>query len=302
MNVADRDYCIGRGVAAIRGKDSTDTAFIRYSLVNGMRDLLTLTAGSVFPNLSTGDLRGFRIPWLAPEARRAAAYALGALDDKIDSNRRTAATIDELLTAEVVRAEDERWTNVSVSSLASFINGGAYTKGATGHGRMVIRIAELNSGPGDSTVYTDLDVPDVSVAHPGDILMAWSGSLGVYRWARSEAIINQHIFKVVSNHFPSWLVFTKLKEAMPKFVQIAADKATTMGHIKRHHLDDVRVMIPEETEIRALDVRLGALWDRLVTAEVEAETLTALRNALLPELVSGRRQLSSNNALVGSAR
>src|SRR2546429_286201 len=79
-----------------------------------------------------------------------------------------------------------------VSSLATFVNGGAYTNGATGSGRIVIRIAELNRGTGPSTVYNDIDVPDDRTARTGDLLMAWSGSLGVYVWLGPEAIVNQH--------------------------------------------------------------------------------------------------------------
>ncbi len=40
---------------------------------------------------------------------------------------------------------------------------------------MVVRITELNSGPGGSTVYTDLEVPEDKTAHAGDLLMSWSG-------------------------------------------------------------------------------------------------------------------------------
>ena len=55
---------------------------------------------------------------------------------------------------------------------------------------MVVRIAELNSGPGGSTVYNDVSVDEENLARPGDLLFAWSGSLTVRRWFRPEAIVN----------------------------------------------------------------------------------------------------------------
>ena len=82
---------------------------------------------------------------------------------------------------------------------------------------MVIRIAELNSGPGGSTIYSDIDVASEHVAQAGDLLFAWSGSLDVYRWYRDEAIINQHIFKVICQKYPQWFVHRQLREAMPFF-------------------------------------------------------------------------------------
>ena len=73
------------------------------------------------------------------------------------------------------------WETHSVEDLAQYVNGRAFTKGASGKGRRVIRIAELNSGPGVSTIYSDIDIAPEHVAQPGDLLFAWSGSLDVYR-------------------------------------------------------------------------------------------------------------------------
>ncbi len=93
---------------------------------------------------------------------------------------------------------------------------------------MVIRIAELNSGTGGSTVYNDVPADSDNVAYPGDLSFSWSGSLNVYHWHGDEALINQHIFKVVCADYPQWFVHFHLREAMPFFQGIAADKATTM--------------------------------------------------------------------------
>src|SRR5690606_13482440 len=127
-------------------------------------------------------------------------------DDKIAANRRLVSGADALSQAhflEVVQEADR----IPLSATAKFINGKAFTKGASGTGRVVIRIAELNSGLGSSTVRSDIDVEDQYTARPGDILFAWSGSLTLHRWFRDEAIVNQHIFKVVPNEgVPPWLV------------------------------------------------------------------------------------------------
>jgi type I restriction enzyme S subunit len=153
---------------------------------------------------------------------------------------------------------------------------------------MVIRIAELNSGPGSSTVYNEIVVPDDKTARPGDILMSWSGSLGVYRWFRDEAVINQHIFKVLPNEFPAWLVFDRLYCALEVFRGIAKDKATTMGHIQRGHLETTTAEIPPAAIIDELDHELDPLWRRLLGAERECLRLERVRDMLAPVLTSGR--------------
>ena len=102
----------------------------------------------------------------------------------------------------------------------------------------MIRIAELNSGIGGSTVRNDIEVPDDNTARPGDLLFAWSGSLTAARWYRRRPSWNQHIFKVIpAAGRPMWLVNQAVHAKLDQFKAIAADK-DTMGHIQRRHLDE----------------------------------------------------------------
>ncbi|MER9937116.1 restriction endonuclease subunit S [Mesorhizobium sp. M0088] len=55
---ADGVYCLGRGVAAIRGRDGQQD-FVNATIDTFIDVLLQKTTGSVFPNLSGDDIRGF---------------------------------------------------------------------------------------------------------------------------------------------------------------------------------------------------------------------------------------------------
>lgn len=228
------------------------------------------------------------IPGFPLEEQRAIAATLGALDDKIESNTRLVKLIPEIISVYVAKELENNCSEIPVSNLAEFVNGGAYTKSASGNGRVVIRIAELNSGIGSSTVYNNIEVPDNKTARAGDILMSWSGTLGVYVWTLDEAIINQHIFKVLPKEYPSWLVFDRLNSAISEFRAIAADKATTMGHIRRDHLNSTLIEIPEMAGIERLNEICGLLWRKYISTQLEINELSSLRDALLPELMSGR--------------
>lgn len=275
-----------------------DAKFAYYWFLG--QDLSAYNSGSVQPMLNRNYIASVPIDVPPLKEQRAIAATLGALEDKIESNRMLVTLVPQVIRAHVSATLTSESESAPVATLADFVNGGAYTKGATGTGRMVIRIAELNSGPGDSTVYNELDVPDEKTARAGDILMSWSGSLGVYRWFRDEAIINQHIFKVMPTGYPAWLVFDRLDAVLPVFRSVAADKATTMGHINRGHLSSTEVKVPSQEAITNLNHIAAPLWERLLLAESETVKLTALRDTLLPELLSGRIRVGEAAELASS--
>jgi type I restriction enzyme S subunit len=96
MNWADRQYCIGRGIGAFRARrGAADTRFMYYALCYDLPRLLSRCAGSVFPNLARSDFETFEIWWPDKPTRAATASILGALDDKIELNRRMNETLEE---------------------------------------------------------------------------------------------------------------------------------------------------------------------------------------------------------------
>lgn len=283
--------------------------------------------------------RGFSVAVPSINEQHAIARVLGALDDKIQLNNRIKRTLEAVVralfkwcfidfgpvgsTAEgrrplrvVVQVAaqfanafqeselgpiPEGWSVATVADLARYVNGRNFTRGAIGAGRMVIRIAELNSGQGASTVYSDAPSAPENTAYPGDLLFSWSGSLGVYRWVRDEALINQHIFKVVCERYPQWFVHGHLLEALPFFQGIAADKATTMGHIKREHLRSVTIALPPAQFLGTMSETVAPLYQKLLQSERESLTLASIRNMLLPSLMSGEVRVGQGEKLVEQA-
>lgn len=261
-------------------------SYLRYLLMSEQTSIRTFAYGSVHQTMYYPDAKALWVLLPARPEQDAIADVLGALDDKIAANTKLAATADEYLRSRFQSLPHD--VTIPLSSTAQFVNGKAFTKGASGSGRVVVRIAELNSGVGGSTVFSDAVVDDKHVARPGDILFAWSGSLTLARWFRDEAIVNQHIFKVIPNaSFPKWLVHLLIRQKLDDFKAIAADKATTMGHIQRHHLDE-QVHLPAAALVENVDAEMEAVWSRALLAEQENLTLAALRDTLLPQLMSGK--------------
>lgn len=301
-----RPAWVNNNASAIRSRSGVNAHYLYYWL--RVHDMSVHRRGSGQPFISHESLADAPMTLPPERQQRAIAEVLGALDDKNEANRRLVYLCDEAWLARATRAlrqpanvATEAPVTTPLTSMAAFVNGRAFTTRATGSGRMVIRIAELNSGPGGSTVYNDIDVPEQHLARPGDLLFAWSGSLMIRRWYRSEAIVNQHIFKVLPQPgAPMWLVHTHLLHLLDDFRAIAADKATTMGHIQRRHLE-VPVPILNPYEVRQTDATCGPLWQRALAAERETLVLEQLRDTLLPQLLSGKLRVRDAEALVADA-
>ncbi len=259
--------------------------YLRYLLMLEQESVRRFAHGTTHQTMYYPEAKALCV-LVPPRAKQdAIAEVLGVIDQKIAANGSVIDRADALAQLHFRAAGSQQ---VPLSSLARFVNGKPFTKNATGSGRVVIRIAELNSGIGGSTVYNEIDVPDDHVARPGDLLFAWSGSLTVARWYRPEAIVNQHIFKVLPNPgVPMWLVNQAVRAKLDEFKGIAADKATTMGHIQRHHLDQ-NVGVPDASNANEINGLMASLWDVALAAEVESLKLAQVRDELLPLLMSGR--------------
>lgn len=279
-----------------------DITWAYYELLT--HDINGLDSGSAIPSTRREDFYAMplRLPPLREQKRIAALLA--AVDEKIDSNRRLAALLEETAATlfrarfvDFVGIEDfeeseigcipRGWRAGSLTDLARFVNGKAFTKYANGEGRPIIRIRELNGGVDDTTPSSDIDAVDDYLARDDDILFAWSGSLGAYRWSGPEALINQHIFKVLPERWPSWFVYSWIKRHMEDFRAIARDKATTMGHIQRRHLKEARLPQPDDAAIAEARHALDPIDEQRARLVGESRTLRELRDALVPKLISG---------------
>ena len=260
-------------------------------------------SGTVQPTLNAAVMAGFtlRVPSVAQQADTVAL--LSAVDARLNALQRVQATLGDMVLAECEASVEDRSgiDTISLSKATRLVNGGAYTKDATGTGRMVIRIKELNSGPSESTVYNDITVPPEKTAFPGDVLFAWSGSLGVWRWFADEAIVNQHIFKVLPGEHQVWLSWFHILSELEAFRDIAAGKATTMGHITKDHLDRAQVPAFSTVELEALRLRVEPLWQYQLSIGRQAVALENMRAFLLPRLVTGDLRVQEVESLIEAA-
>jgi type I restriction enzyme S subunit len=282
--------------------------------------------GAVQQHFNVGSARKMRMHLPELSEQRAITHILGTLDDKIELNRRMSETLESMARAlfkswfidfDPVRAKakgrdpglpkpladlfpsrlvdsdlgeiPEGWEVKSLDEIARFLNGLALQKYPPIGDRSLpaIKIAQLRAGntSGADRANAELDLD--YIVKNGDILFSWSGSLECVLWAGGDGALNQHLFKVTSGTHPRWLCYLGVHQHLERFREIAAGKATTMGHIQRHHLSEAKLAVPTGPLLRAISTSIELIVETIWKRDVQSHTLAALRDTLLPKLISG---------------
>lgn len=319
-------------VGFVAEQSKADVHFVEY-MFRFMRTRIQHQAtGSVQDNINIETLERLRFPVPPLAEQKAIAAVLGALDDKIELNRRMTTTLEAMARAlfqswfvdfDPVRAKfdgrqpfgldpdtaalfpeylnetarghvPEGWEVRSLDMIADYLNGIALQKYPPGEGATlpVIKIAQLRRGDSIGADRCNTDVPPKYIVQDGDVLFSWSGSLEVKLWCGGLGALNQHLFKVTSREFPKWFYFLWTLFHLDEFRLIAADKATTMGHIQRRHLNTATVLIPPRPLLDAMSRTMLRIIDQLIASEMQSRKLATLRDTLLPQLLSGNMNIN----------
>lgn len=188
------------------------------------------------------------------------------------------------------------WKRGSLIDIADYLNGLAmqkYRPAADEVGIPVLKIKELRQGCCDAT--SELCSPNIKtnyIIHDGDVIFSWSGSLLVDFWCGGTCGLNQHLFKVTSSEYDKWFYYAWTKHHLERFIAVAADKATTMGHIKRDELSKAEVLIPNEADYNRIGSLLHPIYDLIITNRIESKKLAETRDTLLPKLMIGEIDIS----------
>lgn len=334
------------GIIRMRpARADVDAGFIRYFLMSPLFQLQAeaSAAGSVLRHFGPSHLREMSFPVPSSHEQSAIASVLGALDDKIEQNRRTVRVLERLARAifrawfvdfEPVKAKvagaasfpsmpqaifdvlpthfidteigpvPEGWEVKGIASIATFLNGLAlqkYPPRGDGEDLRVIKIAELRKGSVDGAAWANGDMAERYVIDDGDLLFSWSGTLEAAFWFGGKGVLNQHLFKVTSLHFPRWFCLLWIRQHLPWFRAIAASKATTMGHIKRGHLQETQVVVPSKEVLHETNEVIGPIYDLFGQLMIESRKLAAMRDVLLPKLLSGEVRIGVEGGAEGES-
>lgn len=295
-----------RGIPAVAGTETTivrverqdllDPAYLNY-LMHSPRFKLLLrqyVKGMKVFRVHPDDLSRIEVVLPSLDEQRKIVSLLDALFEQQMLASRTNDYLAALLDVQfdnLIQSELDDWESASLLDIASYKNGLAMQRFrpiGDDPGLPVLKIRELGQGYcGSDAERCRSDIDESVTIHDGDLVFSWSGTLLLDFWAGGDAGLNQHLFKVTSEAYPSWFYYMWTKQHMRRFIALAKDRATTMGHIKRSALQESEVLVPPPNEMGLLTARFQPLVDEMIGLKVQSRKLSEIRDALLPRLMTG---------------
>ncbi len=190
----------------------------------------------------------------------------------------------------------EGWDTLPLDEIAYYQNGLALQKFRPKNENEflpVVKISQLKKGFANGEEKASPNIKPECIIDDGDVVFSWSGSLVVDIWCGGKAALNQHLFKVTSETYPKWFYYYFTKHHLAEFQRIAADKAVTMGHIKREHLASAKCAIPTDYILLKGTELIDSLLEKQIEQRLETNTLVETRDSLLPKLLSGELTIPS---------
>lgn len=262
------------------------------------------------PYLSLSDQH--RLTMTLPDiaSQRAIASALGALDDKIESNRRAIDLIQALgrSTYATWRGAHPDTYETTFGEFAE-VFGGA-TPRTTEPGFWGGHIAWATptdvtalSAPylfGTARMITEAGLASTSATlHPvGTIFMTSRATIGSFAVVQVPAATNQG-FIVVRPRKPEhrWFLFEEMRARVPDMLDRA--NGSTFMELSRGNFKLMPLEVPDEAALAGLDAVLSPLNAKAAQLDRETWRLASLRDSLLPELLSGRIRAAAAGVGVG---
>jgi len=342
VNIAEVECSIGRGLSIIRARSHADRKFIEFALRNMEQQWQVIEGGgSVFGNATRRDLATLSLPWPGnPLEREAIGYLLGALDDKIELNRKMNQTLEEMARAifkswfvdfDPVRAKAAGQKPSGLKPEIAALFPDSFEPSELGEIPKGWRVGTLGdvavqSRRGAKPEKIDPNTPYIALEHMprrSIALSEWGTADGLesnkFEFKKDEILFGKlrpYFHKVgiapvdgvcstdivvITPRRQGWFGFVLGHVASAEFVEYtnAGSTGTKMPRTSWTDMTRYQVVLPPEPMAAKFSKMTQPSVDRIVASIHESRTLAALRDTLLPKLISGELRVPDVERIAG---
>jgi type I restriction enzyme S subunit len=326
---------IASSLVIIRAKSDVSQEYIYYYLANPSAQNLAKQHdnGSAQPNLSVQAISRFLLILPSLKEQQAIACILGALDDKIELNRRTNETLEAMARAlfqswfvdfDPVQSKAEGRKPAGLDAATAKLFPDAFDKSAlgpvpkgwaVGSVRVVCERIE-NGGTPKRDVEAFWNPPEVPWLTSGEcrqgcivhtenfiskeglesssaklwppfttVVALYGATAGYASILGMQLCANQACCALIPKSGASSFIFLKVRSSLDHFQQ--QTRGSAQQNLSQSIVADLPTVVPSPEVLTAFESYTRPLFERCVHNLEAQDTLAALRDALLPKLLSG---------------
>lgn len=307
--------CLGRRMALLRPDRSVvDPRFLLYYYLGPefQRIIEANTIhGATVTRIGLATMPSWKVQIPNLQEQRAIAEVLGALDDKIAANDRTAQLCLELAEARFAAAvrnvpPGER----TFGDLAEVSGGGTPSSSVEEYWNGDIPWATPTDVTALSSPYmfsTNRMITEEGLAacssklYPaGSILMTSRATIGAFAIARTPTAVNQGFIVVnAKDVYHQWWLFHEMRARVSEFVSHA--NGATFLELSRGKFKQFPVRLPDASTLKTFSEGVAPLHDFAAQSVIKKEKLSITRDSLLPLLISGKVRVRDAEKVVEEA-
>ena len=310
--VVDGEAYINQRVLTIRTKGKTDKRYLYYVLKSSEFLAYVLThidSHSVQANISAGTIGEyeFELPPLATQRKIAAV--LGAIDDKIETNRKICVNLEAqaqaIFKSWFVDFEPfggkmpKGWKVVSLGECCNTVLGGTPSRNESTYWGG--DIAWINSGKvndfriieaSEFITRKGLDYSAAKLMPAKTVVIAITGAtLGQVSLLEIEASANQSVIGIIENEeMPYEFIYPLILSRISDLVNCQTGGA--QQHINKNDVNGLRFVRPDKKALAEYKNHVSAAYELIAKKCFENRHLEDMRDALLPKLMSGEIDVS----------
>ena len=288
-------------------REKYDVDFVYYAmLVLGKKLNFHSKTSTAVPIVNKSSFSSYEISCPPLDVQKQIASVLSALDDKIEKNMEVNKNLEQQAAAYfhhqfIVNAAPS-WKEGTISDLGTVIGGSTPSKAKpeyyTDNGIAWITPKDLSvdkskfiSHGADDITELGLRNSSASIMPAGTVLFSSRAPIGYIAIADGEVTTNQGFKSVVPNgNVGTAFVYYFLKNALPTIENMAS--GSTFKEISGSAMRTVPSVIPDDGSLQEFSDFCEPLFQQQRTLEAENRSLEALRDSLLPKLMSGELDVS----------
>ena len=333
MNWANQEYAIGRGIAAIASKNGADFNFFIKALIEiKLPSLLSIATGSTFPNISRGMLEELSFPVVHETEVKIISSLLSNIERYVFNLNLQNQVLEKMAQAifkhwfvdfefpneqgkpykssggKMVASElgeiPEGWLVVSLLEKSDLLSGGTpKTTNDNYWGGNIPWVSAKDIGRNQSYTFvtkTEKTITELGLRHSAanllpkytTVLVA-RGSVGKFAVLGTEMCINQSCYglfpKKKEDYVLTYFTFKNALDRMQKMVH-----GTVFDTVTTNTLRDTLVLSAPDRIRVLLRKTVNPLFEKILINQEQIQTLTKMRDLLLPKLISGEIKIKAS--------